>query len=174
MIISNTNDIAENKLILLTISEEMGLAMSKQQFSEIIIKGNLMNYFIMGHLIDSLLEDEYFTKIEDKYILTTKGSETLSFLTHKIPKGIKKYIANIASALRNSVKKELEINVGYSFGSADDFMADLSIKENQSPLLQVSFCAGTKKEAKKICDSFTKHADEIYLEIMNTLLKNRD
>lgn len=174
MIISNTNDIAENKLILLTISEEMDLPMSKQQFSEIIIKGNLMNYFIMGHLIDSLVEDDYFTKNEDKYFITNKGSETLSFLVHKIPRGTKKYIANISSSLRNSVKKELEINTHISFGSSDDFIANISIYENKAPLLEVSFGAGTEKEAKKICDSFSKHADEIYLEIMNTLLKNRD
>ncbi|MBN2851687.1 MAG: DUF4364 family protein [Clostridia bacterium] len=174
MIIADKNDLAEQKLILLCISEEIALPMSKKQFSEIVIKGNLMNYFVMQHLIDSLYEDEYLSKSEDKYFITTKGSDTLSFLSHKIPKGIKKYIVNLTASVRTSVKKELEIKANFTFGLADDFISNLEISENGSPLLSVSFCAGTKKEAKKICDTFTSHADEIYYEIMNTLLKNRD
>jgi predicted transcriptional regulator len=174
VVIADTNDIAENKLILLCIAEEMALPMSKRQFSDIVIKGNLMNYFVMQHILDSLLEIEYMEKTEDKFFITEKGSETLSFLTHKIPQGIKRYITNLAASFRNSVKKELEIKTNYTFGNADDFISNLEISENGSPLLQVSFCAGTKKEAKKICDSFKKHSDEFYYEIMNTLLKNRD
>lgn len=174
MIITDTNDIAENKLIILYIAEEMALPMSKKNFSNIVIKGNLMNYFVMLHLLDSLIENKYLYKKDDKLIITPKGSETLTFLNHKIPKGIRKYIKSLTSTMKNSVKKDLEIKADFSFGNVDDFIVDLKILDNDSPLLSVSFGAGTKKEANKICNNFRKHPDEIYYEVLNTLLKNRD
>jgi len=139
LIITDTNDIAENKLIILYIAEEMALPMSKKIFSNIVIKGNLMNYFVMLHLLDSLIENKYLYRKDDKLIITPKGSETLTFLNHKIPKGIRKYIKSLASAMKNSVKKDLEIKADFSFGNVDDFIVDLEILDNDSPLLSVSF-----------------------------------
>ena len=174
MIITDKAHIAENKLIILFISEKMMLPLSKKEFFNIIINGNLMNFFIMQHLIDDLINNDYLSNENERYLITKKGSDTLSFLIYKIPTGIKKYIIKSISSFRDSVKKEIDVKASYTFGVSNDFIANLEILESNSPLLSISFCAGTKKEAQKICDSFKKNTNKIYSEIIATLIKERN
>jgi len=173
LIITDKSTIAENKLILLYISEEISLPLSKKSFSDIVIKGNFMNFFVMQHLLEDLVANQYLDITSNNYKITKKGSDTLAFLIYKIPKGIKKYITEIVSPMKTSIKKQLNVKASYTFGSEDDYIANLEILDNKAPLLTIAFASGTETETKKICNSFKNNASEIYCEIIDILLKNR-
>lgn len=174
MIITNTNDLALYKLIILFICNEVKLPVSRKHMTDIVITGNLMNYFYLPMLLDSLLDDELVDLVDEGYILSIKGTNTLDFIGNKIPKGIKKYICVLAKEFKPAIKNEISIKAAYLISDDEDHIAHLKIVDGFSPLIDLKISAGSEKEAKKICKSFKENTDSIYSEILNILQKERD
>ncbi len=175
MYISDNAELAENKLTLLYISKSLGLPLTNSRLTQIVTEGNLFNFFLLQHLLADLTDNKYLKKDEnpngeDTYLITVKGSETLDFLIHKLPKGVRRHIDKITDSKTDIIRHERDIIAYIEPGDKGGFVSILEIKDDGNLLFSVKYSSGTKNDAVAICDKFKENAEVIYSQITNNIV----
>lgn len=60
MIHRDTEELAENKLLLLYILSEAGIPLSKNQVTQVVLENSLMNYFSMQQFLAELVQKDWW------------------------------------------------------------------------------------------------------------------
>jgi DNA-binding PadR family transcriptional regulator len=175
--LGSTTEIVENKLILLYMLEKIDLTLSSLQIYKIVLKNSFMNYFVLQHTLDELAEKHFLNSeiIEGRraYSISPSGSKTLGYFLEKIPAGIRKRIDDSVYSIKRQVRNETKITADYIPESENEYTVTLAIHEDSFPLIDIKFAAGTKNDAREICSNWLHNPQEIYSEIVNSLIKNR-
>lgn len=127
--------------------------------------------------LDNLVQIEYIRTLpngfDEKmpiYELTDKGIQANSFFEHSIPIYIRDQILEHITPffeqenLKHSVRAKL-VNL-----SKDEYAVECAIFDSTSPLMQMTFYAGTRSTAAQMIRNFKANPDEVYAKIMAALL----
>lgn len=108
------------------------------------------------------------------YELTEKGKEANGFFYRSIPIYIREQIvAYIAPFFREEIRKSstraeiMPIN-------EREFMVQCGIYDNKTPLMELSFYAGTRKTAAQMVRHFKEKQDEIYQTILYAMTPSEE
>lgn len=178
MSLGTNKELAENKLILLYIFDAVKMPMSNLQITKIILECKFMNYFLLQQFLNELCDNQLLSPdtIDEKsvYYITEKGKQTLSYFHHLIPPGIKARIDNTVPSLRKDIKNETLITADYTPEKENEFFVTCKVREDDFSLIELKITVGTKNDAKIICDNWKSHSQEIYSEIIESLIRKRD
>ncbi|HOQ37055.1 MAG TPA: DUF4364 family protein [Acetivibrio sp.] len=176
---SNIDDkvLAENKLILLYIIDKVNIQISNLQITKIILENKFMNYFMLQQLLNELCSQNYLScKIADNkafYDITPSGKQALGYFTGHIPAGIKSFIDNNITNIRNNIRNETFISADYFSENENDYVVSCQVREDNFSLINLKVTVGTKNDARRICENWKKNSQTIYSEIIESLLKDR-
>ncbi|MDP4180382.1 MAG: DUF4364 family protein [Bacillota bacterium] len=171
-------ELAEKKLILLYVINKLNVPVSNIQITKIILENRFMNYFYFQQFLLDLCKQNLLSadSVEGKvyYNITDKGKETLNFFVNHIPLGVKTRIDEASSRIRKKIKNETSVTADYSPEHENEFLVTCKINEDDFSLINLKITAGTKSDARKICNNWNSFPQEIYSEIIELLLRNRN
>lgn len=173
----NTTALAENKVLILYILNQIDSGIIEDGLYKIITSINDVNYFYFKEVLTDLLDSKLvgiFTKDEDDSVIkiTTEGKNALS-LTKEILPGILKLKAdNIFKDTLSSIAEETSVIAEFIPKNENDYTIKCRIVENNETIFEVKTYAGSRDRAKKIVDNWNKNASLIYPQILNILLNN--
>lgn len=98
------------------------------------------------------------------------GVETLSSFSDRISQPIKDDINNYLKACNLETKSSLNVNTNYYKASRNEFVAELSLKEEGSELLSLRISMPTEDSARAMCENFEGKSEELYDLIVDKLL----
>jgi len=175
---TETRQLAENKLILLYIIDRIDLPVSNHHITRIVLENNYMNYFMLQQYLNELCSDNLLKceKQDEKtlYSITKDGRQILSYFTNLVPSRVKTTINSIALSLRKNIKNETHITADYLPGNCNDFIAVCKVMEDNFTLIELSIAVGTQKDAQTICENWKKYSYLIYPELIESLMKKRN
>ncbi|HEY8421934.1 MAG TPA: DUF4364 family protein [Thermoclostridium sp.] len=170
-------DIAEKKILILYFFKVIDMPVGSMQFVRIMLENRLINYFYMQQYLSELIEEKLVTAEKKDgisyYTITEKGSEVLDMFESILPAGLKKLIKDSTAEIRNKIRTETMITADY-IPEGDGYTVLCKIRENDFSLMEVKIAAGTKEDARNICKNWTSFPQEIYLEILDTMIRNRE
>jgi len=176
-VMSEYSDIAEKKILILYFFKVMDMPVGSMQLVRIMLENRFINYFYMQQYLSELI-DEKLVSAEKKdgisyYSITDKGSKILDMFEYILPAGPKKIINEGTAEIRKKIHMETMITADY-VPDGDGYTVSCKIRENDFSLLEVKIAAGTKDDARNICKNWTSFPQEIYLEILDSMVKNRE
>jgi len=176
-VMSEYSDIAEKKILILYFFKVMDMPVGSMQLVRIMLENRFINYFYMQQYLSELI-DEKLVSAEKKdgisyYSITDKGSKILDMFEYILPAGPKKIINESTAEIRKKIHMETMITADY-VPDGDGYTVSCKIRENDFSLLEVKIAAGTKDDARNICKNWTSFPQEIYLEILDSMVKNRE
>lgn len=174
---SDNTALAENKVLILYILEQINGEIIEDGLFKIISSINNVNYFyfkqVLTDLIDSKLVGTY-TKDEDPLIrITSEGKNALSLTKEVLPGILKLKADNVFKQELLSIEEESSVIAEYTPKSENDYTIKCKIVENNETIFEVKTYAGSRERAKRIVDNWNKNAQEIYPEILNLLLNDK-
>lgn len=90
--LDDTNQLAENKLILLYLLDRIGMNITRNQLTEIVLENNLVNYFLLQQYITELQNANFLVTIKKNkskvLSLTEQGKKVLSLFISRIPEDV--------------------------------------------------------------------------------------
>lgn len=93
MFSDNTEELAQNKLILLYIIENSPHFFDKNELSEYVLEKDYLNFFLIKQYLSELLEGNLIELVEvdekEKYMILEKGTLALQYFALKIPQKIR-------------------------------------------------------------------------------------
>lgn len=171
---SENKKVAEDKVLILYILEQIEKDITKDGLFKIISSINGINYFYFQQTLNELIETNLvgsYTKDEDIVLkITSEGKNKLS-LTKNILPGIIKLKANtIFKDELVAIEEEQSIITEYIPKNENDYTVKCKIVENSEIIFEVRTFAGSNERAKKISDNWKQNASTIYPKILALLL----
>ncbi len=157
-------------IILFTMSEADRTVTHNQLTSLVLDRCNI-SFTDFSIALDNLINIGLVARYKPEpnihiYELTEKGREANGFFYTSIPIYIREQLADyIAPFFREEIKKSsskaeiIPIN-------EQEFMVHCGIYDNKTPLMELSFYAGTRKTAAQMVRHFKEKQDEIYKTIL--------
>lgn len=161
-------------IILFTINE-VEKPISHDSLLTLILDNCNISFVNFQLCLDNLVNTDHirlFT-IDDNilmYELLSLGIEANKYAINKVPIYIREPISKSiepmfrAEILRNSVQaKLLPLN-------KNEYMANLALYDNNTPMMELSFYAGTRAQANEIIKYFNENPNEVYGKIVHAIL----
>ncbi len=172
----NTTALAENKVLILYLLNQLNSGIIEDGLYKIIASINDVNYFYFKEVLTDLLDSKLvgiFTKDEEESVLkiTTEGKNALSLTQDILPGLLKLKADNIFKEELSSIAEETSIVAEFIPKNENDYTIKCKIIENNETIFEVKTFAGSRERAKKIVDNWNNNASKIYPQILDILLK---
>lgn len=173
MFIENTEELAQNKLLLLYIIDKSEVPLTNGQITEFVLENNYMNYFLIQQFLGELVSSKFieYSRSDNKetYTLLKKGKITLDYFIDRIPEEIKKDIDKNFEIKKEEIKRETQVIGDYFKKSENEYIVNLKLVENNNTLFSLYLNVVSSEQAKTICDNWKLNPDRVYQQILNTL-----
>lgn len=170
----NNTKLAENKVLILYILNEINKDIAESSLFKIISSINDINYFYFGQasndLVETRLVDSYSKDKDTIFRITSEGKNALSLTKDILPGIIKLKADNIFKQELSTIEEESSVVAEYTPKNENDYKIKCKIVENNEPIFEVVTFAGSRENAKKIVDNWNKNANSIFPKILDLLL----
>ena len=171
-------ELAESKVVLLYIIDMFKMPVTNTFITRIVLENRFINYFFLQQYLSDLTDDHYLDrKTEDMrslYSITPKGQEVVKMFIEMVPVGLKRRMETTIKEIRKNYRNQTHVTAEYFPESEHEFYVKCNISEDDFSLIDLNLTVGSKEEALKICNTWKRHADVIYPELLESLMKNRE
>lgn len=175
---SDSETLAENKVLILYILSKVGKPISNDALLNLVLAVTDMNYFYFQQFLLDLIENKYVMSYEKDeynfYEITDFGKETLALTNDIVPGIIKLRVDSNFKSEMESFENEHSVIAEYTPRSENYFDITCKIVEKNETIFEVKTFAGSPKQAKDIVDNWKNHADELYPAILNILTNTKN
>lgn len=176
MMYENTLELAENKLLVLYILEQIKLPISNNQITQVILENNLINYFTLQQYISELHAANFISYTENegknRIVISDEGKKVLSLFHDRISPSKISFIEEYLQRNIHSIKKEVTVSADYTIDKNSSFIVNLKVVENDSILIDLKLNVPTNNHAKKLCSKWNTDSSALYSDIIKLLLKD--
>ncbi len=176
----NTTALAENKVLILYILNQLDSGMIEDGLYKIIASINDVNYFYFKEVLTDLLDSKLvgiFTKDEEEESvlkITSEGKNALSLTLDVLPGILKLKADNVFKEQFSSIADATSITAEFIPRSENDYTIKCRIIEKNETIFEVRTFAGSRERAKKIVDNWNKNASKIYPKMLDILLEDEN
>lgn len=166
----NTNELAENKLLMLYIFYNIKFPVTNDHITQIILENDFIDYFTLQQYINDLITSNcirYTKKIgKNRLIITKKGEKILSLFKDRISAKKLDIIDRYLEKQRQNILNELTITAEYTIENNTDYIVDLKALENESIIVNLKLNVASNKQAIAICKRWKENSSKLYSEII--------
>ena len=171
-----TMALAENKLLVLYVMQEIKLSVSNNQLTQIMIETNMLSYFTLQQYIFDLINSNLLEYVESngkqRLAITSDGLRVLDLFKNRISETKKAIIDAYLSNQIDNIKKELTITSDYTVENDNNFIVNLKAIENDIILMDIKLSVASNKQARDICAKWKNNSSELYSNIINLLISD--
>lgn len=169
----DTLELAEFKLLVLYIINQVNMPLSKSKITDIVLENNFINYFTLQQYIDELLSSSLlkYKENDDKnrLYITDRGKKVLSFFQNRINPEKILQVNNYLNGKLSKIKEEILINGDYTI-DGENYLVDLKAKEYDSLLMELKLSVVSKKQALDLIKLWKENSSDIYNKIIQILI----
>ena len=157
----NTTALAENKVLILYILNQLNSGIIEDGLYKIIASINDVNYFYFKEVLTDLMDSKLVgivTKDEAESVLkiTSEGKNALSLTIDVLPGILKLKADNVLKEEFSSIADETSISAEFIPRSENDYTIKCRVIEKNETIFEVRTFAGSRERAKKIVDNWNK------------------
>lgn len=170
----NSEELAQNKLLILYIIQESNFIFSKNRLTEFLLEKNYMNFFSIQQYLGELFESGFIEIIENEDTnqinLLEKGKSALELFIGKIPEKIKKDLEIEFNTQKIQKKKETQVLTEYYQREDGQYIVNLKLVENGDTLYSLYLNVASKEQAEIVSQSWKEKTDFIYSETIKLFI----
>lgn len=175
MFSDTTEELAQNKLLLLYIIKLSSSEFTKTELTNFILEKDLLNYFSIQQYLGELVEAQFLEAIEEdkevRYNILEKGESALYYFSSKIPKDIRESLKEDFKVQEIEKQKETQVIGEYYEKDNGQYMVNLRLVENGEVLYSLYLNVASMEQAQLICKSWKERTDKIYIDTINMLVQ---
>ena len=172
----DTLELAENKLLLLYVLNQIKLSVSNNQLTQIILENNFINYFTLQQYISELVASNFLEYMESngkhRLLITNEGVRVLNLFQNRISEGKKEIIDSYLNKQIENIKNEITVTSDYTIEKENNFIVNLKATENENILIDIKLNVASNKQARDLCSKWKNNSSEIYSAIITLLTED--
>ena len=155
--------------------DKVDFPLSNTQLTDFFLEHEYTDYFRVQQVISDLLDAELIrtesTHHNTHYYITAAGKETLNLLKDKISDAIELDIINYFAENKLELRNDNSIIADYSRTPNRDFAVRCQYRQKDTNLIDLTLTVKTKEQAEAICNNWKKQNEEVYMYLMDILMK---
>ena len=163
------------KLTILYMLDKAGFPLSNTQLSNFFLEHDYTDYFrvqeVIGNLVDADLILAESTHSNTQYTLTAAGKETLKFFSDKITEGITQDVIDFFETNKMELRQETSVIADYYKTTNQNYAVRCQVRSDNNNVIDLTVSVKTKEQAEAICANWRKQHEEVYMYLMDTLMK---
>jgi len=163
------------KISTLYLLSKVDVPLTTNRLSFFLLKDDYTDYFTFQQDLGELLADGYISDstVHGKtlYTITEEGRKVLKLLSGEISKSMKKDIDLYIKENKFSIHEDYSIRSKYYQFGLNQYISNLCIDENGTPILEMNLTSSTEASAKKICSNWKAASEDLYPLLIGRLLK---
>ena len=163
------------KLTILNMLDKVDFPLSNTQLTDFFLEHEYTDYFRVQQVISDLLDAELIrtesTHNNTHYYITAAGKETLNLLKDKISDAIQLDIINYFAENKLELRNDNSIIADYYRTPNRDFAVRCQYRQKDTNLIDLTLTVKTKEQAEAICNNWKKQNEEVYMYLMDILMK---
>ena len=163
------------KLTILNMLDKVDFPLSNTQLTDFFLEHEYTDYFRVQQVISDLLDAELIrtesTHNNTHYYITAAGKETLNLLKDKISDAIELDIINYFAENKLELRNDNSIIADYYRTPNRDFAVRCQYRQKDTNLIDLTLTVKTKEQAEAICNNWKKQNEEVYMYLMDILMK---
>lgn len=172
------NDPAVIRLAVLYVLKYVDLPISQMDLKHVMLDATNVDYFDLCGAIDDLHRENFIkTVLRDeinKYILTEEGSDLINSLEKDVLYSVRQKIKSSSDKFFKSEFEKSLVRSSLTPTESETFYLDMELNEGKSKLFSLSIYAGSKENAMKMREKFTKNPTELFQVILKHLQSDSD
>lgn len=176
MLSFNTEEIAQNKLLILYILKNTPVSITNNELTEFILDKGFMNYFALQQYLGELSEGELIRLNEDtlEYVLLEKGYEVLELFNTKIPEKVIEQLDKDFKLKENLKTIETQVIGDYFQKENKQYSVSLKLVENEETLFSLYFDVATEEMAQKYSKLWKENTQFFYQNILELFINKKN
>lgn len=170
--------VTRDKLSILYMLRALDIEITRQQWINIMVGNEWINYFDLLSALTELEEDGYVAAIPRPfghgYRLTERATQALEMFYKELPLSLRKAYDEYAKAHREELRRETQFQAISRPMPSGGFLVTLRVVEGASTLLEVKIQAPTNESANAACAAWESRSGDIYMYVLNTLLRPQE
>jgi len=171
--VESNRELAENKLILLYIINNIEAPVPNLLITKIILENKLMDYIFLQQYLDELCDGKLLEKfdVNDKksYKISPTGKQSLDYFVSLIPAGTKSRIDEALSEYKKKTINETKVVADFVAVNENEYVTNLKICEGSFTYIDLKLTVGSRNDAKKICNNWSANSEKLYKKIMSVI-----
>lgn len=165
------------KLMILYMLGNVNFAMTNSQISGVFLELRYTDYFKVQNTLSDMVEsgliqaDEYSDRTY--YSLTPAGKDSLDALKNDLSSDIRSDIDAYLKKNRLEFLDEVSVRAAYYRTTGGDYAAHCVVLEHNQPLIDLTLAVPTAAAARQVCDAWHGRNQEVYAQIMQILLEEK-
>ena len=155
--------------------DKVDFPLSNTQLTDFFLEHEYTDYFRVQQVISDLLDAELIrtesTHNNTHYYITAAGKETLNLLKDKISDAIELDIINYFAENKLELRNDNSIIADYYRTPNRDFAVRCQYHQKNTNLIDLTLTVKTKEQAEAICNNWKKQNEEVYMYLMDILMK---
>ncbi len=162
------------KLIILYMLRKVNFPLSNTQITELMIEKEYTDYFHIQEALSELVTSKLITveKIRNtsQYTATIDGEKTLEYFTSEISYPIKREIDEYLRENAFELRNESCMIADWVLAEDGGFAVTCRVNEGKETIISLTINVTTEEEAERVCEKWPSKAQQLYLDIMTSLL----
>ena len=163
------------KLTILYMLDKAGFPLTNTQLSNFFLDQEYTDYFrvqeVIGNLVDANLILAESTHSNTQYVLTSAGKETLNFFSDKLTDAIIQDVMGFFANHKMVLRQENSIFADYYKTTSQGYAVRCQIRSDNKQLVDLTITVKTKEQAEAICNNWKKQSEDVYMYLMDELLR---
>jgi len=161
----------EVKVLILFIMRRLSEPVTLDVLMGLTLCDDGISYFDVTECLGNLIETKHLQLTDDKYSLTSKGIRNGEALEENLPYSVRAKAETATTLVRIKLNREAMINTKYDANEYGGYNVTMSLSDGIGEIISMELHTTNEQQAKKIDKNFKNNAEQIYLSIMEMLVK---
>ena len=171
-------DMTKNKLNILFLLEKIKEPVLELIITKAIIENELMDYFSLKTYLNELEEEGFIRSLyivdKNHYEIAERGRETLNYFENLMMGSEKDILLKYVMDNIQDINKSKEMMLDYKKLASSQYQVDINLLEEDSSYFRLTVQVPSKDSVDKILNNWSEQSSDLYVEIMNLILKNKE
>ncbi len=162
------------KLIILYMLDRVDFPLSNSQISDFMLNKEYTTYFKLQQALSELTDAGFIreepVRNRTLYNLTDDGASTIGLFRKNISQAIRQDVNDYLKEKQFELKNEVSVKSDYYRNTNREYSVRCQVIEGALPLIDLTITVPSEEEAKTISKNWYQKNQEIYAQIMTSLL----
>ncbi|MCI9272194.1 MAG: DUF4364 family protein [Dorea sp.] len=162
------------KLIILYMLDRVDFPLSNSQISDFMLNKEYTTYFKLQQALSELADAGFIreepVRNRTLYNLTDDGASTIGLFRKNISQAIRQDVNDYLKEKQFELKNEVSVKSDYYRNTNREYSVRCQVIEGALPLIDLTITVPSEEEAKTISKNWYQKNQEIYAQIMASLL----
>ncbi|MBO5147264.1 MAG: DUF4364 family protein [Clostridia bacterium] len=167
----NSEQYTANKILILFVLDKLGIRMTDNALSAVLLGPGLVNYFTIQECREDLIAKECIARELDSsgcvlFSITKKGKERLAQMKYMFSGGLGARYEAYIDENRDALERSMSVDADCFEDSNGNVYVRCFVREGTNCIVDVKLPVADRKDGAAICEEWKKKTSALYIQLM--------